>query len=138
MLLLGDVEPPTHLSLHGPDSGTGSSQPLSAQGGELDGKDPASGWLFGPGDESIPFEGLQEDVHRLSGYEGAAGQVRVGETGSLSEELKTRVLRHRHPQWTKRSIHLGPQHTVRLFEEIAQGGVQVQSDAVLTHVNILT
>ena len=81
--------------------------------------------------ESIPFERLQEDVHRLPGYEGTAGQIGVGQARSLSEELKARVLRHRHPQWAQRTVHRGAQHTVRLLEEIAQRGVQVYSSCRL-------
>lgn len=138
MPLLAGAEPPPHLGLHRADSGAGGLQSLATQRGELDGEDPASRWLFRPDDESIPFERLQKDVHRLPGDEGTAGQIGVGQTRSLSEELKARVLRHRHPQRAQRTVHRRAQHTVRLLEEIAQRGVQVYSGAVLTHVNILT
>ena len=47
-------------------------------------------------------------------------------------------LRHRSSQRTQRSIHPGPQHAVRLFEEVAQGSIQVHSNAILTNVNMLT
>ena len=136
--LLGRVEPPAHLVLHRTDSGAGGFQPLPTQRGEPDGEDPAGRWLLRPGDEPIAFERLQEDVHRLSGYEGAPGQIGAGKTGPLGEELKARVLWHGHPQRAQGTVHCGPQCTVRLLKEIAQRGVQVHSGTVLTHVSILT
>jgi hypothetical protein len=120
LILFAGIETGQHVLLDAANRGAGRLELAAPAGGQLGGQGPACGCLCRADDESLAFEGLQEHVHRLPGYEGAAGKLGVGQARPLGEQLQAGVVGDRHAQRPQHGLHGGVQGAGGRLDHVPQ------------------
>ncbi len=94
--------------------------------------------VVGPGEQPPLLQPAENEVHRLPGDEGAAGELGVGQPGTLPEQFEARVLGNAQTERPQHLVHRGVQRGLHLLDDVAHRPVQIADGLPLLHVSILT
>jgi hypothetical protein len=118
--LLGPGQPGQHPELDGADRHGRLLQAPPTAGREPCGQNLADRRRGGSGHVAVPFQGLEQYVHRLPGDEGAARELGVRQARALGQQFEAGVVRHGHPERAQHLLHGGAQGARSLFQKVAQ------------------
>jgi hypothetical protein len=88
-------------------------------------------------DEAGVLQADEQAVHRLAGDETPTGQLGVTQPRQLSQNGQNRVLRHRQPQRTQRSISGAAHYLLEPLRCVRDPAIKIRPSS-LRHVSILT